>query len=113
LGIDVVSYLSAATGERAGYGDSGKIGTFHLSRVGVKQLEMRLVDHLGAQDRGFDQLYGVVCVQSMIGALQKIEIAYALVVKIVPCVTVAHGQRVVLAELIIDARADAKAVLGG
>src|SRR5580704_3064941 len=111
FGVAVLSYLSATAVKRASYGDAGQFGSFHLSRVGVIELEVRLVDHLGAQHRRFDQLYRVIRVQSVIAGRQKTQIAHALVVQIVPRVAVAHGQRVVLAELIIDARADAKTVL--
>ena len=112
FGVAGGSYLGSAAIKRSAHVDSGQKAVGHLIRFLVIQLKMRLVDHLGAKNGRFDELYLLGRIQSVIAGRQKTQIARALVVKIVAVVGVARGERIVLAELIIKPRADLKTGLG-
>src|SRR5579883_1394947 len=77
------------------------------------KLESRLVDHFCAQHVSFRDLHRVIGVQAVVPAGNKAQITDALILNVVAGVAVAEHEGIVLAQLIIDARADAEPVLRG
>src|SRR5579883_2905442 len=77
------------------------------------KLEARLVDHFCAQHVSCGDLHRVICVQAVVPASNKAQITDTLILNVVASEAVAEHQGIVLAQLIIDARADAQPVLRG
>src|SRR4029077_15066780 len=77
----------------------------------VVQLEPRLIDHLAVEDGGLGRLNRMIGIERVDAARGQVEITDALILNVVARITVAQGQGVVLAELIIQTRADTQPIL--
>ena len=76
------------------------------------QLEPRFVDYLAAEYGRLGGLHGVIGRQPMNPAIEQVQITDTLILNIVAGEAVTHSEGVILAELIVDAGADAQAILG-
>src|ERR1051325_8603936 len=96
--------LRAASIERT-KNQQGRIGTVGNSFVSiVAELETRLVNRGGIDNGSFSKLEGVACVLQFHRARAEVEAADACIVNVAMCECISGHQRVLLIDLIIDAR---------
>ena len=111
LRVEAAARLRAAGVEGIQHQNCRRGAVGNLIVLDVEVLEARLVHRSRPQHRGVRDLDGVVLVESVVAARRQVEAADALVLHVVARESVADYQSIVLAQLIIHARADAQAPL--
>src|SRR5438477_12381906 len=102
---------SAARGERALNDERGKVTERAPIADFVNELKPSLVDGLAVQHSSLGGLQRMVLVQPVNRAGEQVLSADALILDIIPGEAVSKRQGVVRVELVVETRADAKAIL--
>ena len=99
-------WLLPPAGERSQHVDRRRRGHRQLAVAFTKILEVGLVDDFRAEDLGVADLHSVFRGFRVVGLGREVELPDSIVVLSVAEILVARGQRVVLADLVVETRTE-------